>query len=110
MMITDKKPTYVLQGVVRVIVVKGRRPRGTTLPKFENIFEENDSYKADALLKTSLRSRFSIICNKKILLSTNRMLSTLKMYDVISKCHCGIQYGQFSETRRSLKQENTQIH
>lgn len=43
MMFMDEKPTNVLQGVVGVFVVKDRRPWGTTLPKFEDIFEDNDN-------------------------------------------------------------------
>lgn len=69
MMFVDQKPTYILQGVVGVFLVKDRRPRGTTLPTFDDIFDVNDNYKADALLKSSLRSRYSILRKKKVIVN-----------------------------------------
>lgn len=69
MMAVDRKPTYILQGVVGFFVVKDRSPQGTMLPEFKDIFDINDNYQADALIKSSLRTRFSIICKKKILIN-----------------------------------------
>lgn len=60
MMVVDDKSTYVLQGVFGVFIVKDRRPRETTLLKFEDIFNVSENYLADALIKTSLRSRYSL--------------------------------------------------
>lgn len=49
MMLADEKATYILQGVVGVFFVKDKSPLGTKLPKFKDIFDDNDNYKADAL-------------------------------------------------------------
>lgn len=46
-----------------------RRLEGTNLPEFKDIFDLNNNYQADALIKSSIRTRYSVLCKKKIIIN-----------------------------------------
>lgn len=89
MMGDDVKPTMILQGVLGLFIMPDRKPQGSTLPQFTQIFEGYANYKIDALIKADLRFRYTILCKKKMVINevVAAYIGDLRRYFRLSRCY-----------------------